>query len=156
MASYAPGMEEGVAAAGGTERVGPYVDEEAFSSERTYATFVQLTPLLTFTGPGWVLALIVAIVMWRLKANESPFLDDHGREATNFLISLAIWAIGLTAVGVLLAIITLGIGAVLVIPLAILASIGGVVLILVGSIRGAMAASRGEYYRYPATFRVIR
>lgn len=121
-------------------------DEHADASERTYALFNHLVGFASI-GSGGIpfLGLIGAIIMWRIKAKESPFLEDHGREAVNFQLSLLAY----TIIGIPLSIVTFGI---LAIPwyLAVLA------LSLVGQIRGAMAANRGEFYRYPACFRFFR
>lgn len=121
-----------------------YVDEHADEAERTYATFQHLVGLLSMLD-ATVLGLIGAIIMWRIKAKTSPFLDDHGREAVNFQISLLIYMIvGAAAV----AIFTLGIG--------VLPWIAAVYVVrLIGCVRGAMAANRGAYYRYPVCIRFI-
>lgn len=84
------------------------------------------------------------VIMWVVKKDESGFLDDHGREATNFWISLLIYSIGILP---LAAILTCGLGALLYIPLLIIA--------VVGTIQATIAAKHGEYYRYPATIRVL-
>lgn len=122
------------------------VDAGADSGVRTYGTFTHLVGLLSLADQA-VLGLIGTLIMWLIKRNESNFLDDHGREAMNFQISLLIYWV---LFGVL-CIVTLGIAAVLT-PLMLLFS---VVLRLVGCIRGAMAANRGEFYRYPMCIRLI-
>ena len=93
-------------------------------------------------------AVIGTLIMWRVKKDNSVFLDDHGREATNFQLSLILYVM----IGVAFGFVTLGVGFILSGP-ALLALI---VLKLVGSIRGAMAANRGEYYRYPMCIRFIK
>ena len=126
-------------------------------SERTYALFTHLIGLVQFTNAAVpLLPLIATIVMWRIKAKESAFLDDHGREATNFQISLIVWVLIGVLAGVLLSIVTLGIAIPLVIAGGVIGGAALFVLTIVGSIRGAMAAQKGEWYRYPATFRWIR
>ena len=123
---------------------GRWVDDTTVESQRTYALFMNLVGLLSlfdqsFAGP------IGTLIMWRLKANESDFLDDHGREAMNFQISLLIYSAAAIPIGV----VTLGLGVPVI--LFVLA-----VVRLVGCIRGAMAASRGEYYRYPVCIRFLK
>jgi len=123
---------------------GRYFDQHALENERTYALFNHLIGLLSLADLS-ILGLIGSVVMWRIKAKESPFLDDHGREAVNFQISLLLYAF----VGsVLIGIITLGFG----IPLVLLFLLG---LRLYGCIRGAIAANRGEFYRYPMCIRFL-
>lgn len=124
-------------------------DTAAGESERTYSMFNHLIGLLSLADVAIPFtALIGTLIMWRVKKDESPFLDDHGREATNFQISVLLYVI----IGAAFTILTLGIGSILTGPglLALL------VLKLVGSIRGAIAANKGEYYRYPMTIRFIK
>ena len=130
------------------EQTGRLRDTDAREDERTYSMFNHLLGLISLAEVSSILALIGTIIMWRVKKTESPFLDDHGREATNFQISLIVYAI----IGVVFGIITFGIGFIVTVPLML----GMVVLRLIGTIRGAMAAHRGEYYRYPMCIRFIK
>jgi len=118
-------------------------DPDATDDERTFAMFMHLTLLLNLTGVGAPISLIAVIIMWVTKKDESPFLDDHGREAINFQISLFIWALILGFAGVL----TCGIGWFLALGIPVLGA--------VGMILAAVAANHGEFYRYPMTFRFI-
>ncbi len=130
------------------------VDDHADSGEKTYATFNHLAGLLGLADGMGIVAFIATIVMWRLKTNESPFLDDHGREAVNFQISMTLLLIAGWVLWGLFVAVTIGIG-VVTLPLAILATIALFVVRLVAGIRGAMAANRGEFYRYPMCLRFI-
>jgi len=129
-----------------------FVDDLATPDERTYTTFQHLVGLLSLTSSGIpLLGLIATLIMWQIKKSQSPYLEDHGREAMNFQISLVIYAVGGAIAVALFGVLTLGLG-------WLLFPVGGLFLIvlqLVGSIRGAMAANRGEYYRYPMTIRVL-
>lgn len=116
---------------------GRVIDPDATPSERTYATLLHLTLLLFH----FVFPVIPALVMWQIKKDQSPFLDDHGKEAVNFQISVLIY--GLCS-GLLMLV---GIGFLL-LPVVY-------VLGIVGMILGAVAANRGEYFRYPACIRLI-
>ncbi len=113
------------------------IDPDATPSERTYATFLHLT-LLAF---HIVFPVIPALVMWQIKKSESPFLDDHGKEAVNFQISLLIYGLG----AALLMVVGIGF---LLLPVVY-------VLGIVGMIMGAVAGNRGEYFRYPMCLRLI-
>lgn len=115
-----------------------FTDAQATANERTYATFQHLTLLL---APAGFLCIVASLIMWNIKKDESPFLDDHGRESLNFQISLLIYS---ACAGVLAFI---GIG----IPIGV----GIVVLGLVGMIMAARAANRGEYFRYPMCIRLL-
>ena len=121
---------------------GPFVyrlvDPTVSQSDRTYALFLHLTYF------AWhiFIPLVPAIIMWQIKKKDSAFLDDHGREAVNFQLSLLAYGV--------LGLVTL--------PLC---GLGGLVwaaawvLGIVGSIMGAIAANRGEFYRYPACLRFL-
>ena len=117
------------------------VDPAATSDQRTYALIMHLSLVASHFFP---LALVIApLVMWLIKKDESAFLDDHGKEATNFQLSLLLYALLIGA----LSVVSCGIAAVAFLPLYVLA--------IVGMILGAAAANRGEYYRYPACLRLI-
>jgi len=130
------------------EQTGRLHDTDAQENERTYAMFNHLIGLISLADVSGILALIGTIIMWRVKKDESPFLDDHGREATNFQISLLLYSF----LGVAFGFLTFGIGFIIAVPMLI----GLFVLLLIGGIRGAMAANRGEYYRYPMCIRFIK
>jgi uncharacterized Tic20 family protein len=115
-------------------------DAQAQEWERTYAMFNHLS-LLTVHA---LLPVIPALVMWLIKRDRSPFIDDHGREAVNFQISLVLYAL----LGVpVVALLTCGVGAVLWVAVWALG--------IVGMILGAIAAHKGEYFRYPACIRFL-
>jgi hypothetical protein len=110
--------------------------EEVTDDERTLAILMHV--LAIFSG------FIAPLVLWLVKKDDSPFLDQHGKEALNFQISILIYGI---AVGVI-AIFTCGIGALLAIPLAI--------LVLVGCTLAAIQGHKGERCSYPLTIRLIQ
>lgn len=130
-------------------------DDDASEAERTYTLFQHLVGLTSAIDGMGILGLIGAIIMWRIKAAESPFYDDHGREAVNFQISLLVYLIGGAIVLTLFSLITFGFGAIFAIPLAAIGTLFLFVMRFVGCIRGAIAANKGEYYRYPITMRFI-
>lgn len=117
--------------------------------EKTWAIFAHLGLLGHLVLP--VVSILIPLVIWMTKRASSSFVDDHGREALNFQITLLIYAIGLPLIAGVLGAITCGVGLILMIP----AVVGPYVLGLVGMILAAVAANRGEFYRYPMTFRFI-
>ena len=128
---------------------GRLVDAESDNGTRTYALFNHLVSFLNLGNGGVPLAgLIAAIIMWKVRAKDSPFLDDHGREAVNFQLSFLAFVIG----GAIFSAITFGLGLILYIP----GLIALIVIGFVGPIRGAIAAHRGEYYRYPCCIRFLK
>jgi uncharacterized Tic20 family protein len=87
-----------------------------------------------FTG----LLFLVSVVLWLEGKKRSAFIDDHGREACNFMLSMLLWGflLAITGIGVLL----------LWVPL---------VLVIVLPIQSAIIASNREYVRYPMTIRFL-
>ena len=117
---------------------GPYNDAIPVNGtrewERTYSVFIHLTPFSTFFLP---FPLILALVMWLIKRDSSGFVDAAGKATMNLQISAWLYVIVL----VVAAFFTCGVTALvaLIVPL----------MVFLFAILGAMAASRGEIYRYP-------
>ncbi len=125
----------------GMEDIG-YIQTDATADERTWATFQHLGGLIAWfiIGP---FCFLVPLVMWLVKKEDSSYLDDHGREALNFELSILLYGILLIPISI----ITLGIGAVLYVPWAIVG--------IVAPICGAVAANKGRFYRYPMCVRFV-
>ena len=86
--------------------------------------------------------VIGPLIIWQTKKSEFPSVDEHGREAVNFQISVLIY----TFVSILLTFVLIGI------PLLVATVIGNLVLIVIATIK----ANNGEAYRYPLTIRFIK
>ncbi|MCT8136807.1 DUF4870 domain-containing protein [Anaerobacillus sp. CMMVII] len=86
----------------------------------------------TFIGP---------LVIWLLKKDESDFIDHHGREYFNFLISYTVYFI----ISGILIIVIIG---------AFLLAIVGIAAFIF-TIVAAIKAYDGEYYRFPFIFRIL-
>ena len=100
-----------------------------------------LGALFGFLGP---------LIIWLIKKDEHPFVNDQGKEALNFQLFLLIGYVVSGILYVIISFVTCGIGALLPIPLII------TVLQLVFGIIGAVKANQGEFYRYPLTYRFIQ
>jgi uncharacterized Tic20 family protein len=123
----------------------PFADElpPGFPShtERNFAVFCHLGGFALYLL-GFALGhVLVPLVLWLVKRDESAFVDAHGREALNFQISVTIYAI----VASLLAWVLIGF-----VLLPLLAGFH-IVLMIIASVR----ASHGEPYRYPLTIRLL-
>ncbi len=118
--------------------------------DRTYAMWTHVGPLIAFgltvvtSGVSFFVPALVALCLWLARRHDSVFLDDHGREALNFQISLVLLGVVAAVVGLLLC----GVGILVTVPAV-------AVLGVVGGIMGATAAHRGEYFRYPACIRFL-
>jgi len=105
-------------------------------TDRNLAVATHLSPYGFFIiGP---FALLAPLVLWLIRKDQSAFNDDHGREIINFMISLLAW--GLICVFTVIGLLFL--------PVVL-------VVAFISPIRAAAAASRGEYFRYPMTFRFL-
>jgi uncharacterized Tic20 family protein len=61
--------------------------------ERSWGTFVHLGGLIGMAILPTVGNIIGVLVLWLIKRNESRFVDDQGKEAINFQITLSIAAV---------------------------------------------------------------
>ncbi len=104
-------------------------------TDRNFGLAIHLSPLVSFV---FAPALLVPLVLWLIRKDESPFVDDHGREMLNAILSFVLYHI--------VAVITI-IG---IIALPVLYIVG-----VVNLVRGAVSAGRGELFRYPMTIRFL-
>ncbi len=106
-------------------------------------TFGMLCHLLAFAGLVIPFGNIIGpLVIWLIKREEYPFVDEQGKEALNFQISVFLYAI----VCGLLSLILIGI------PLLIALGIFWLVVVIIASVK----ANAGESYRYPLNLRLIK
>lgn len=115
--------------------------------EREHAAWVHLGILSSILGAPVVLTL----VLWLMKREKSPYIDDHGKEAVNFQISMVLYSIGSVALAWVVGMMTCGIGVVI----APLAGLAILIVSIVGVINGVNAANAGRVYRYPVTIRLV-
>jgi uncharacterized protein len=87
-------------------------------------------------------SVIGPLAVWLTRRDRDPFIDQAGREALNFGISIAIYG----AVVLVATLMLVGI------PFLIVGVIAWVVLASLA----AAKASQGQAYRYPLTLRLIR
>ncbi|MBZ0172901.1 MAG: DUF4870 domain-containing protein [Phycisphaerales bacterium] len=127
-----------------------WVDDASTADERMFSTFTHLSLLAHLVLP--YISILIPIIMWSMKKKESAYIADHGREAVNFQISLAIYSILLPIIAIPIGLLLFVVGVAITVPLAALFPY---VLGLVGMIIAAVASNRGELYRYPMTIRFL-
>ena len=93
---------------------------------------------------GGLIGFLVPLIIWLIKKDTMPFVDDQAKEALNFQITMLI---AYVACGILAA-VTCGFGAFLFLPLWA----ADVVL----GIMGGMKANEGIAYRYPFAIRLVK
>ena len=91
------------------------------------------------------------LIIWLIKKDDHPFVNDQGKEALNFQITVALALAIIVVLTVPVMAFTFGFGACLMVPLALAA----VVLDVVYCIIAAMAANKGQAYRYPVALRLV-
>ena len=115
------------------------------AEERQWAMFAHLSALVGAIltgafGGGWG-CFIGPLVIWLIKKDTMPFVNDQGKEALNFNITVAIaaivcWILFFVLIGMLL--------------LPVL-----VILWLVFVIIATIKANEGTTYRYPFALRLV-
>lgn len=122
------------------------------AEERQWAMFAHLSALLGgLVTAGWAGSIgcfLGPLVIWLVKKETMPFVDDQGKEALNFNITVGIVFLAL----LLLSIMTLGIGLIIAVPAWIVIGIAWLVLTIIAAIK----ANEGVAYRYPFTLRLVK
>jgi len=109
------------------------------NDEKNWAMLCHLGGLVHFLPFGQI---IVPLIIWMAKKDELPFVDDQGKEALNFQISMLIYYL----ICIPLIFIVIGI--------FLLAMLGLINLILV--IIAAVKAQQGEAFRYPLSLNLVK
>lgn len=127
----------------------------ASAKERQWAMFAHLSALvgglLTSVLGGWG-TFAGPLIIWLLKKDGMPFVDDQAKEALNFNITVALIALVMTGVFTFFTVITLGLGLIVVVPVVAAFVIAWVVLTILAAIK----ANEGVAYRYPFALRLIK
>ena len=119
-----------------TQAPAPTPSQEA----RQWAMFCHFAAFLGFVFP--LGNLIGPLIVWQIKKDLDPFVDEQGKEALNFQISVAIAFM----LSVLLMLVVVGF------LLASLVAIGAIVLTIIAGIK----VNEGQAYRYPFSWRLIK
>jgi uncharacterized Tic20 family protein len=113
---------------------------ETVQEAKTFGMLCHLLALSGFIIPFG--SIIGPLVIWLIKKDQYPFVNDQGKESLNFQITVAIAMIA----SALLMFVLIGF-----ILLPIIA-IGALVMVIIATV----AASGGTYYRYPFNIRFIK
>ena len=116
------------------------------AEEKQWGMFAHLSALAGGLLGGWGFFL-GPLVIWLIKKDTMPFVNDQAKEALNFTITVSaifmiLWIFGF---------MTLGIGFLIAIPVMCIVAIAALVLIIMA----AMKANEGIAYRYPFALRLI-
>ncbi len=86
-------------------------------------------------------SIVLPMILWLIKRDDHPFIDDQGREALNFQLTLIVFYI----VAGILVLLLVGFLFLLLIPLY------QIVMIIVAAVK----SHGGERFRYPLTIRFL-
>ena len=112
----------------------PIKDEKPWAMLCHFSSFSGLIfPFGNFLAP---------LIIWLIKKEEMPFVEDQGKEVLNFQISMTIYLL----ISGMLCIILIGI------PIII----GLVIFCFIITIIAAISANDGKSYRYPINLRLIK
>ncbi|MED3572138.1 DUF4870 domain-containing protein [Cytobacillus praedii] len=104
------------------------------NDERLLATAIYVTSFFT--------TIIGPLVIWLLKKDESEYINYHGKEYFNFIISYGVYSI----ISVFLMFVLIGFITIWAVGVAA----------FVFTIIAAVKAYEGKEYRFPLVFRLIR
>ena len=110
------------------------------NEEKQWALFAHLSALIGYIIPFG--SIIGPLIIWQVKKNEMPFVDDQGKEALNFQITMAIAAI----ICIVLMLVLIG--------FLLIWIVGAVDLIFI--VVAAISANNGQAYRYPFNLRLVK
>jgi len=119
------------------------VSKEVNKDARMWAMFCHLVGLAAFSTIIPIFGgAIGALIIWQIKKDDFPFVDEQGKEAVNFQISMLIYGV----VALLLCFACVGF------VLAPAVMIFDIVFLLIAAVK----ANNGFHYRYPLCIRFIK
>jgi len=118
----------------------PEVTTRTQSDETMWAMFCHLGGLCGFVLPFG--NILVPLGIWLIHRDKYPLVDDQGKEAVNFQISMSIYLIA----SAIMIFIVIG----------IFLLIGLLIFALIVIVTAAIQTSKGGKYRYPLTIRFIQ
>ena len=113
----------------------------ASSEANKWAMICHIVALVGLLGNG-IGFVVGPLIVWLMKRGDDPFIDEQGKEAVNFQITMMIAFI----VSCFLIVVVIG--------FALLAVC--VIMMVVFPIIAAVKTSEGEHYRYPLSIRFIK
>lgn len=107
---------------------------------RMWAMIIHLSGFAIYSAIPF-LNIILPLVIWQLKKDDDPFIDNQGREAVNYQICLFIY----TLICIALAFFCIGIF------LLFILGIANIILMVIAAIK----ANDGVRYEYPLIIRIL-
>ncbi len=133
-------------------RSGDLQPAEVSPSSRLWAAAAPLGVILGGFMSAGLLSFVVPLMIWQLRKGTDPLAADHGREATNAILSLFVYALIAVIIAIPVTLVTLGIGLVV---MLFAAGVVGVVF-LVSLVLATIRALNNQPFRYPLMIRFFR
>ena len=105
-----------------------------------WCMFIHLSQFAGFLVP--LAGLVAPIILWQMKRTESPAVDRHGMNVTNWILSFLIYGV----ISAILCVVLIGI------PLLIVLAVLAIVFPIIGGIK----AGSGEEWQYPMTIQFFK
>ncbi len=124
------------------------ISREVNKDARMWAMFCHLgglaalLPILPVVG-----GIVAPLIFWQIKKDEHPFVNEQGKEAVNFQISMLLYAV----IGSIVSLITC-VGAPLMPVIVLAVTIVDVIFLLIAAVK----ANDGFHYQYPLCIRFIK
>jgi len=116
------------------------------ATEKNLAMFCHLSAIVGGVIFSWlglpVGNILGPLIIWLMKKDTMPKVNEHGKEALNFQITVSAIILACMALFFLF------------LPLLLIPVVGIAALIL--TIIATIKASNGEFYRYPFSLRLIK
>lgn len=121
-------------------------DLQGMATEKNLAMFCHLSAIVGGVIFWWlglpVGNILGPLIIWLMKKDTMPKVNEHGKEALNFQITVSAIILACMALFFLF------------LPLLLIPVVGIAALIL--TIIATIKASNGEFYRYPFSLRLIK
>jgi len=119
----------------------PYPQQPAPAAVPLSPADERLWATLAHAG-GILFGFLAPLVIWLIQKEKSAFVEDQAKEALNFQILVTIAYVAGSVLSFLI--------------IPILLIVAAWICTIVFGIMGAMAANKGEAYRYPFNWRIIK
>jgi uncharacterized Tic20 family protein len=141
-------IEQPAGPKGGSDAQTTWVSGQISKDARMWAMLCHLAGLTGLSPilPG-IGSAVGPFVIWQLKRDEFPFVDEQGRRAVNFQLSMLLYA----TAGAIACFVSL-VGIRLIPVIYCVAGLVDLIFVLMAAVR----ANRGEHYRYPLTIRFFK
>ena len=135
------------------------MEEKAQSEGRTWGIFCHLGALSMYLGVPFG-NILVPLIIWLLKKDDLPLVDEHGKQSLNFQLSLMLYAV-IAAIVYAVVLMALYLVTAAYFPRVALAFppllfAAFLIVHLVFTITAAIKAGNGEVYRYPLAIRFFK